>query len=112
MIFFCFRYPAVLFGRPGISILSRNRLYLLKPCLCFFIILKHDLFVYRDDSLTSQRVTMQTKQPTKFVVPLQKLRVARKTSLAPPINSLLTVPMRFVLLWFSVACFGVRVSVT
>ena len=27
--------------------------YLLIPRLCFFIVLKLDLFVYRDDSLTS-----------------------------------------------------------
>ena len=34
--------------------LSRNTLYLLSPRLkCFFIVLKRDLFVYRDESLTS-----------------------------------------------------------
>ena len=33
--------------------LSRNTLFLLSPCLCFFIVFKCDLFVYRDDSLTS-----------------------------------------------------------
>ena len=27
--------------------------YLLRPRLCFFIVLKRDLFVYRDDSLAS-----------------------------------------------------------
>ena len=32
--------------------LSRNTLYLLSHRLCFFIILKRDLFVYLDDSLT------------------------------------------------------------
>ena len=32
--------------------LSRSMLYLLSPCLCFFIVLNRDLFVYRDDSLT------------------------------------------------------------
>ena len=32
---------------------SRNALYLLSPRLCFFIVLKLDLFVFRDDSLTS-----------------------------------------------------------
>ena len=32
--------------------LSRNTLCLLSPRLCFFIVLKYDLFVYRDDSLT------------------------------------------------------------
>ena len=33
--------------------LSHNTLYLLSPRLCFFIVLKRDLFVYRDDSSTS-----------------------------------------------------------
>ena len=33
--------------------LSRNTLYLLSPRLCFFIVFNHDLFVNRDDSLTS-----------------------------------------------------------
>ena len=33
--------------------LSRNMLKLLSPRLCFFIVLKRALFVYRDDSLTS-----------------------------------------------------------
>ena len=33
--------------------LSCNTLYLLSPRLCFFIVLKRDLFIYRDDSLTS-----------------------------------------------------------
>ena len=33
--------------------LSCNTLHLLSPCLCFFIVLKRDLFVYHDDSLTS-----------------------------------------------------------
>ena len=33
--------------------LSCNTLYLLSPRLCFFIVLKRDLFVYHDDSLTS-----------------------------------------------------------
>ena len=32
---------------------SRNTLYLLSDRLCFFIVLKRDLFVYRDDSLSS-----------------------------------------------------------
>ena len=32
---------------------SRSTMYLLSPRLCFFIVLKRDLFVYRDDSLTS-----------------------------------------------------------
>ena len=33
--------------------LSRNMLHLLSPSLCFFIVLKCNAFVYRDDSLTS-----------------------------------------------------------
>ena len=33
--------------------LSCNTLYLLSPRICFFIVLNRDLFVYRDDSLTS-----------------------------------------------------------
>ena len=33
--------------------LPRNKLYLLSPFLCFVIVLKRVLFVYRDDSLTS-----------------------------------------------------------
>ena len=33
--------------------LSRNMLYLLSPRPCFFTVLKRDLFVYRDNSLTS-----------------------------------------------------------
>ena len=33
--------------------LSRNTLHLFSPRLCFFIVLKRDLFVYHDDSLTS-----------------------------------------------------------
>ena len=55
--------------------MSRNTLYLLSPRLCFFIVLKRDLFVYRDESLTSKRAVMRTEQPTKYVVPLQKLRM-------------------------------------
>ena len=33
--------------------LSRNTLYLLSSRLCFFIVLKRDLFVYRHDSVPS-----------------------------------------------------------
>ena len=46
--------------------LSRNMSYLLSPRLCFFI----DLFVYCDDSLTSERVIMRTEQPTNCFEPL------------------------------------------
>ena len=53
--------------------LSRNTLYLLSPRLCFFIVLKRDLFVYIDDLLTSW-VIMRTEQPAKCFVRLQKLR--------------------------------------
>ena len=54
---------------------SCNTLYLLSPCLCFFIALKCDLFVYSDDSLTSKRVIMRTDDQLqcKCFVPLQKL---------------------------------------
>ena len=50
MIFFCIRFPAVvLFWQSRDLQLSRNTLYLLRSRLCFFIILKRDLFVYCDD---------------------------------------------------------------
>ena len=48
MIFVCYRFPVVLFGSPGISNCQTTR-----PRLRFFIVSKRDLFVYRDDSLTS-----------------------------------------------------------
>ena len=44
MIFFCFRFPVVLFGRPGISISREIMLYLLSSRRCFFTVLKRDLF--------------------------------------------------------------------
>ena len=48
MTFFCFRFPEVLFGSPGHDLhLSRITLNLLSPQLCFFMVLKSDLFVYR-----------------------------------------------------------------
>ena len=50
--------------------LSRNTLYLLSPHLCFYIVLKCDLFVYRDNILTSKRVIMRAEQPTKCFVPV------------------------------------------
>ena len=37
--------------------MSRNTSYLLRPSLCFFIVLNRDLFVYRDDSLISKRLS-------------------------------------------------------
>ena len=51
--------------------LSRNTLYMLSPRLCFFIVLKCDLFVYGEDTLTSSRVIMRIEQPTKCVVRLR-----------------------------------------
>ena len=39
------------------------------------MVYKCDLFVYRDDSLMSQRVFMRTEQQTKCFAPLQKLMV-------------------------------------
>ena len=51
--------------------LSCNTLYLLSHRLCFFIVLNGDLFVNRDDSLTSERVIMRTEQgsggPVKLI---------------------------------------------
>ena len=35
------------------------------PRFCFFIVIKLDSFVDREDSLTSLRIVMQTEQPTK-----------------------------------------------
>ena len=61
---------------------------------------------------------MRTEQPTKCFVPLQKLRasLAPKRCLShppPPPQYFITERSEAeVLLWFSVACFGVRVSVT
>ena len=49
---------------------------------------------------------MRTKQPTKCIVPLQKLgmRLARKTSLSP--QKIITDRSKaVVLLWFFVVCF-------
>ena len=48
MIFFCFKFPVVLFGSH-----EHNTLYLLCPRLCFFIVLNHDLCISCNDSLTS-----------------------------------------------------------
>ena len=38
-----------------------NTLYLLSPGLCFFIVFNPDLFVNREDSLTSYRIIMRTE---------------------------------------------------
>ena len=40
--------------------LSHNTLYLLSPGLCFFIVLKHVLFVYRDDELEGYHANRTT----------------------------------------------------
>ena len=53
MFFFCFRFPGVVVWRSLDFWPSRNTLYLLSPRLCFFIVSNLDLFVNRDDSLTS-----------------------------------------------------------
>ena len=73
MKFFCSRFLVMLFGSPGISV--TQPLYLLSPRLRYFIVLKGDLFIHHDDSLTSKRVIMQTEQPTECFVSLQNLRV-------------------------------------
>ena len=44
--------------------LSCSTLNLFSPRLCFFIVINLDLFVDREDSLTSKRIVMRTKQPT------------------------------------------------
>ena len=66
MKFFCSRFLVMLFGSPGISNC---------PCLCYFIVLKPDLFIHHDDSFMSKRVIMQTEQPTECFVSLEKLRM-------------------------------------
>ena len=49
-----FLFVGVFLTRPTRDLhLSHNTLYLLSPRLCFFIVLKRDLFFYHDDSLTS-----------------------------------------------------------
>ena len=53
MNLFCFRFLAVLFGRTRDLHLLCNTLHLLSPRICPFIVLKRDVFVYRNDSLTS-----------------------------------------------------------
>ena len=65
MVLFGFRFPMV-FGRLADQDLhlSRNTLYLLSPRLCFFIVLKRDLFVYHDDSLTSYHANQTTNYHT------------------------------------------------
>ena len=62
MIFFCFIFPVVLFDRTGISICQK--VVSVESSSLPLIVLRCDLFVYRDDSLTSLRVIMQTEQPT------------------------------------------------
>ena len=68
--------------------LSLNTLYLLSPRLCFFIVFKRDLFVYRDDSGLScepnNQLNVYTTSETEGEVVHVKLVQA-------PSNSLLTV---------------------
>ena len=70
IIFFCFRFPVV-FWQTRYLHLSQDTLYLMSPRICFFILLKRDLFVYRDDLLMSWRFIIRTEQPTKCLVPPQ-----------------------------------------
>ena len=56
IIFVCFRFPVVLFDRPGISICHQH-VVSLSPGLCFFIELRRDLYVYNYDSLTNRSNT-------------------------------------------------------
>ena len=42
MMFFCSRFPVVLFGSPGISPTVTQPLYLLSPRLCYLIVFKRD----------------------------------------------------------------------
>ena len=53
MIFFCFRFPVVLFDDLSMSAVGCNMLYLLSSRFCFFIVFNLDLFVNHEDSLTS-----------------------------------------------------------
>ena len=48
LIIFCFSFPVTRDLQ-----LSLNTLYLFSPSLCFVIVLKRDLLVYRDDLMTS-----------------------------------------------------------
>ena len=73
MTFFRFRFPGVSFGSPGHDLhLSRITLSLLSPRLCSLMVLKCDILVYCDNSLTSLRVITRIKQLTKCFIPHQK----------------------------------------
>ena len=88
--------------------LSRSSLYLLSHRICFSMVLKCDVCVYRDDSLPSRRIFMRTKQPTKCFVPLQKLslKLGPENMFSSPLHLFITDRFKtVVLLWFSVACF-------
>ena len=74
MIFICSRFLVMLFCSQGISICHATIVFI-KSSSSLLHSIKRDLFIYHDDSLTSQRVIMQTEQPTKCFVSLQKLRV-------------------------------------
>ena len=47
--------------------LSHNTLYLLSPLLCFFVVLKRDLFVYRDDSGRRRGLVVERRTPEREV---------------------------------------------
>ena len=54
MIFFCFRFPVVLFDSPdGSPTVTKHVVSVESSSLLLHNLLKRDLFVYRDDSLTS-----------------------------------------------------------
>ena len=49
MVVFCFGFPVVLFGGPGVS--DCHAMRCICPRLCFFMVLERDLFVYPDHLL-------------------------------------------------------------
>ena len=61
----------VLFGSPGISATVTQHGVSVESLSLLLRSIKCDLFVYRDDSMTSQRVIMRKEEPTKCFVPLQ-----------------------------------------
>ena len=62
-------------------------MYLLSPRLCFFIVIKLDLFVDREDSLMimTKRIVMRTEKPAKsYTTSVKEGKVASvKLVLAP-----------------------------
>ena len=65
--------PVVVFDKPGTSI-GNVHIESVESSSFFFIVLRRELCVYHEDSLTSKRVIMRTELLTKCFVPLQKLR--------------------------------------